>query len=237
MSYRDDLEAARARAANLEEENESLREREAQLEAKAEELAARERELAGAEAEAKARTREARTAKKKAKELQRRVEEDRAEREREDAERAEEEAPPPPDDRVVQELELARLDREWDREERALIAQHFPRVRRGRIPKKSDLGLMRLMGVVVVGVFGGGAVAIGVNESSVRHGDVTLAYFMCGIAVVMAIAFLTGLRSTKAGIEAIESARAAYESKRAEVIDGRRNKKRKKQRVRIGPVD
>ena len=238
MSYRDDLEAARARAASLEEENESLREREGELEAKAEQLAARERELESVEADAKARAKEARTAKKKAKELQRRVEEERVEREREDAQRAEEEEPPPPNDRVIQELEVARLDRDWDREERELIAQYFPRIRRGgRIPKKSDVGLMRLMGVVVVGVFGGGAVIIGMSESSVRHGASTIAYLMCGIAVVMAVAFLMGLRSMKAGIEAIERARSAYEARRADVLDGRRAKKRRKPRARIASVD
>lgn len=199
-AYRDELEATRARKEALEEEI-------AELRAQEEEIAEREARVAEAEKQLalKAKPVPEPAPKAKPKKKKKRSEDG--------------------DDDVKKELALARLDREWEREERTYFVD-FKRV--SRLATRNDVSTTGISGVVVVPLM----LAIAFSGAMNPHVGAA-SWFMILPALIAGSLFVSRYFSLKTKVDAHERALGEYLKKRDALLSGESSEDEEPRRVRI----
>jgi hypothetical protein len=215
-TYRDELEATRARKEALEEELEEMREREEELAEREEELTTREARLA--EAETKLKLQVTSTKPKK----------NSRERPRSRPSRSE------TDDATTRELAVARLDREWQVEESTYKRSYNGHM---RVPTRSQLLTL------ITGVFLGVPVLFGFGVwllSSPLAGKTAFVPFV-GALVFAVVAYIQYSQMSRT-IAAHADAKSRYERRRAALLAGEYEaeadvKRERKRKLRVEPRD
>jgi len=199
-AYRDELEATRARKEALEEEV-------AELRAQEEEIAEREARVAEAEEELKRKAKSAPETAPKAKPKKKKK-------------RSEDH-----DDDVKRELALARLDREWEREERTYFVD-FKRT--SRLPTRSDVSMMAVSAALLFPLMLG----VGIFAMTTSHSGAA-SWLTVLPALVAGPLFISRYLSIKQKVEAHERAQREYQAKRDALLSGESSEDEEPRRVRI----